>query len=175
MRFELVDRIVALEPGARIRTRKSLSLAEEYLSDHFPTFPVMPGVLLLECMVQSAAWLIRATDEFTHSLIWLEEAKNVVYKSFVSPGRLLDMEVVCRSREERRSEFAGSGHCENVEVVKARIWLRHERLADRDPSLAALDRELLAHARERFSILGGGGTGVVQGEDTGAMMQARSH
>jgi hypothetical protein len=85
------------------------------------------------------------------------------------------MEVVCRSREERRSEFAGSGQCDNVEVVKARIWLRHERLTDRDPSLAALDRELLAHARERFSILGGGGPGVVQGENTGAMMQARSH
>ena len=53
MRFTLVDRIVLLEPGAKIVTVKTLSLAEEYLADHFPRFPVMPGVLMLEAMTQS--------------------------------------------------------------------------------------------------------------------------
>ena len=58
MRFTLVDRIVALEPGKTITAVKNLSLAEEYLADHFPGFPVLPGVLMLEAMTQAAAWLV---------------------------------------------------------------------------------------------------------------------
>ena len=46
MRFTLLDRITQLEPGVRIEAVKNLSLAEEYLADHFPLFPVMPGVLM---------------------------------------------------------------------------------------------------------------------------------
>ena len=64
MRFTLIDRIVELEPGARITATKSLTMAEEYLGDHFPNFPVMPGVLMLEAMTQTAAWLIRAERGF---------------------------------------------------------------------------------------------------------------
>ena len=53
MRFALVDRIVSLERGESISTVKNLSLAEEYLADHFPGFPVLPGVLMLEALVQT--------------------------------------------------------------------------------------------------------------------------
>jgi 3-hydroxyacyl-[acyl-carrier-protein] dehydratase len=69
MKFTLVDRITELVPGRRICTIKSLTLSEEYLGDHFRTFPVMPGVLMLECMTQSAGWLVRATEDFAHSLV----------------------------------------------------------------------------------------------------------
>ncbi len=58
MKFLLVDRIESIQPGQRIVTTKALTLAEEYLADHFPAFPVMPGVLMLEALVQSAAWLV---------------------------------------------------------------------------------------------------------------------
>ena len=105
MKFILVDRIIALAPPDRIVTSKCLTLAEEYLADHFPTFPVMPGVLMLESMVQSAAWLVRATQDFSHSMVVLEEAKNVNYKSFVSPGRTLKVTVESIRIEERTSEF----------------------------------------------------------------------
>ena len=64
MRFHLVDRVLELEPGERIVAIKNLSLAEEYLADHFPGFPVMPGVLMLEAMTQAAAWLVRASEDF---------------------------------------------------------------------------------------------------------------
>ena len=49
MRFSLIDRIVELEPCVRITAVKTLTMTEEYLADHFPHFPVMPGVLMLEC------------------------------------------------------------------------------------------------------------------------------
>ncbi|MGA2173288.1 MAG: hypothetical protein ABSG82_09830 [Sedimentisphaerales bacterium] len=61
MRFILIDKIVELEAGRRIKTVKCVTLAEEYLADHFPTFPVLPGVLLLEGLIESASWLVRAT------------------------------------------------------------------------------------------------------------------
>ena len=54
MRFHLVDRIHEWEPGKRLKASKVLTLGEEYLADHFPTFPVMPGVLMIEGMAQTA-------------------------------------------------------------------------------------------------------------------------
>src|SRR5256885_1581847 len=89
MRFNLVDRILEVEPGRRIRMVKNLTLAEEYLADHFPTFPVMPGVLMLQTLVEAAAWLIRITEDFRHSVVVLREARNVKYGNFMEPGRSL--------------------------------------------------------------------------------------
>lgn len=157
MKFVLLDRIVALEPDRSIVTQKALSLAEEYLADHFPTFPVMPGVLMLEAMVQSAAWLVRASTDFAASLVTLEEAKNVTYKSFVSPGRVLELRIDAVRIEPRSSEFRGVGVCGDREMVKAQLRLRHANLADRDSALAELDRALIGQARALFGLLGGPG------------------
>ena len=64
MRFLLVDRILSLEPGRSITAIKNVSAAEEYLADHFPGYPVLPGVMMLECLVQTGAWLMRSTERF---------------------------------------------------------------------------------------------------------------
>src|ERR1700677_968176 len=89
MRFNLVDRILEVEPGKHIRMVKNLTLAEEYLADHFPTFPVMPGVLMLQTLVEAGSWLLRITEDFRHSVIALREAKNVKYGNFMEPGKSL--------------------------------------------------------------------------------------
>ena len=83
MRFILLDNVTEIIPGQKIQAVKALSLAEEYLGDHFPNFPVLPGVLILEAMVQTAAMLVRVTNDFSHSMIVLSEARNVKYRSFV--------------------------------------------------------------------------------------------
>ena len=155
MKFILIDRIIALKSGSRIVTVKSLSLAEEYLADHFPTFPVMPGVLMLEAMVQSAAWLVRATEEFRHSVVVLEEARNINYRSFVVPGQSLEVTVEAVEISDRNSEFKAAGRRGDDEVVKARLRLRHYNLAEQDEALADVDRKLVTGARERFDLLGG--------------------
>src|SRR5438045_6145562 len=93
MRFHLVDRIVEVVHGKSLRAVKNLTLGEEYLADHFPTFPVMPGVLMLEALVQSAAWLLRVTSDFAHSITVLREVKGVKYASFVDPGKQLRLTV----------------------------------------------------------------------------------
>src|SRR5947209_17938076 len=93
MRFHLVDRILEVEPGRRLRAVKNLTLGEEYLADHFPGFPVMPGVLMLESLVQAAAWLLRVSEDFRHSVIALREVKGVKYGSFMEPGGQLKLSV----------------------------------------------------------------------------------
>ncbi len=155
MRFLLLDRILQLEPGRRIVTRKALTGAEEYLADHFPRFPVMPGVLMLEAMVQSAAWLVHASNDFSHSLVLLSEAKNVTYRSFVVPGDVLEIEVSARQIGPTRSEFTGMGRCDGQDVVKARLALTHQNLADEDMTRSQRDARMIAWHRERFALLGG--------------------
>ncbi|MCZ6816003.1 MAG: beta-hydroxyacyl-ACP dehydratase [Planctomycetota bacterium] len=155
MKFILVDRIIALAPPERIVTSKCLTLAEEYLADHFPTFPVMPGVLMLESMVQSAAWLVRAAQDFSHSMVVLEEARNVNYKSFVSPGRTLEVTVESIRIEERTSEFRAFGRCDDKEMVKARLRLRHYNMADEHAEMSDVDKRIISDGRQRFKLLGG--------------------
>src|SRR5215470_14312822 len=87
MRFHLIDRIVEVEPGRSLRVVKNLTLGEEYLADHFPTFPVMPGVLMLQTLAEAGSWLLRLSEDFRHSVVVLREAKNVKYGHFMEPGR----------------------------------------------------------------------------------------
>ncbi len=153
MKFILIDRITELVPGERITAVKSLSLAEEYLADHFPRFPVMPGVLMIEALVQASAWLVRATQDFAHSMVLLSEAKNVTYKSFVSPGQVFEMAVEAREIGFAASRFTGVGRCGGNEMVKAHWSLRHFNLSEQNPALAALDQKLIATARQQMELL----------------------
>jgi 3-hydroxyacyl-[acyl-carrier-protein] dehydratase len=57
VKFNLLDKIESLS-DTRIVATKHVSLAEEYLQDHFPTFPVLPGVMMLEALTQAAGWLL---------------------------------------------------------------------------------------------------------------------
>lgn len=153
MKFLLVDRISELESGKRIVAHKALSLAEEYLSDHFPKFPVMPGVLMLEAMVQASAWVVRVELDFAVSLVLLKQARNVTYKSFVAPGQVLTIESTCKELTREQSAFAAVGRVGDREIVKARLTLRHLNLADAEPALAATDRKIQGRMRELFDRL----------------------
>lgn len=87
MHFTLVDRVLEYSP-TRIVTIKNVSAAEEYLQDHFPTFPVLPGVLMLEAMVQAA----RALTDREHpraGLLVLGGVRALKYGRFVRPGASL--------------------------------------------------------------------------------------
>jgi 3-hydroxyacyl-[acyl-carrier-protein] dehydratase len=153
MRFILIDKILSLEPGKEIRTVKNVSLAEEYLADHFPTFPVLPGVLLLEGLIESASWLVRETENFAHSMILLEHARNVKYKSFLAPGSQIEYTVEAKTIEENVSSFAGSGESEGERIVEARFALRHFNLAAQDSKMAALDAKIIEDMKKRWKLL----------------------
>lgn len=139
MRFLLIDQITELTPKTSISAVKNLSLAEEYLADHFPGFPVMPGVLMLEALVQAGAWLMRVSDDFAHSTILLQEAKAVRYNNFVSPGKSLSLQLTVKKIDGAKWEFQGAGTVDGNSAVSARLKLAGMNLADQNPELAAAD------------------------------------
>jgi 3-hydroxyacyl-[acyl-carrier-protein] dehydratase len=153
MRFILIDKIVSLESGKKIKAVKSVSLAEEYLADHFPTFPVLPGVLLLEGLIESASWLVREAENFAHSMILLEEARNVKYKSFLAPGGQIEYTVEAKIIEENLSGFTGFGLSEGERIVEARFGLRHFNLADKNSTMAVTDAEIIENMKQRWKLL----------------------
>ncbi|MHC4193034.1 MAG: 3-hydroxyacyl-ACP dehydratase FabZ family protein [Planctomycetota bacterium] len=153
MRFILIDKVVSLEPGKEIKTVKSVSLAEEYLADHFPAFPVLPGVLLLEGLIESASWLVRETENFAHSMILLEQARNVKYKSFLAPGAQIEYTVQAKTIEENVSSFVGSGLANDERIVEAKFALRHFNLADQNSAMAAADANIIENMKQRWKLL----------------------
>ena len=153
MRFILIDKVVSLEAGKQIKAVKNVSLSEEYLADHFPTFPVLPGVLLLEGLIESASWLVRKSENFTHSMILLEQARNVKYKSFLAPGAQIQYTIDARTIEENVSSFVGVGVSQGQRIVEARLGLRHFNLADDDSAMAAVDARVIEGLKERWKLL----------------------
>jgi 3-hydroxyacyl-[acyl-carrier-protein] dehydratase len=153
MRFNLIDRIVEVRLGRGLQAVKNLSLGEEYLADHFPTFPVMPGVLLLETLVEAGAWLLRLTDDFASSVIVLREAKGVKYGTFMEPGRQMTVSVELVERENGLAMLKGKGETEGQNTVSARLVLAHYNLCDRDAALRAVDERLIEHFRQLHGIL----------------------
>jgi 3-hydroxyacyl-[acyl-carrier-protein] dehydratase len=152
MRFTLVDLITELEPGVRITTTKSVTLSEEYLDDHFPRFPVLPGVLMLEAMTQACAWLVRVTDDFSHSIVTLKEARNVKYARFVKPGETLTIRAQLKKRHERTSTFDVTGYVNEETALTGKLTLEYYNLAEKRPSMAQTDRELVEKLRHQLVL-----------------------
>lgn len=167
MRFSLIDRIDELEPGVKLTAVKALSMAEEYLADHFPGFPVMPGVLMLEAMTQAAAWLVRASEDFEHSMVVLKEARNVKYGQFVEPGQTLSVTAELGSQTERETVVKTRGMVGDRSTVSARLVLERYNLTEAHPEQAAADAIVRHQMREMFALLWQPGSGsLANGEAT---------
>jgi len=159
MRYQLVDRLLDLEPGRQIRMVKALTLGEEYLADHFPTFPVMPGVLMLQTLVEAGAWLLRLTDDFRHSVIVLRDARNVKYGNLMEPGRRLVLTVELAEPptgpDQTLVTLKGKGETDGVATVSAKLTVARYNLADRDPKFRAIDEQIVARLRSQYLLLSG--------------------
>ncbi len=155
MRFHLVDRVVAVEPGRSLRAVKHLSLAEEYLADHFPTFPVMPGVLQLQTLVEAGAWLLRFSEDFARSVWVLREARAVKYGTFMPPGHRLLVSVELVKQEGDTATLKGRGEVDGTQTVSAQFTLAGYNLRDHNPAWAERDERLVRHLRAHAELLHG--------------------
>jgi 3-hydroxyacyl-[acyl-carrier-protein] dehydratase len=153
LKFNLIDKIEQISDD-RIVAVKYVSLAEEYLADHFPTFPVLPGVMMLEALTQAAAWLMHRRENFGKSLAVLKEARNVKYGHFVAPGNALRVEVeFFKPAASGGATFKAAGTVGDAQAVSARIELAYFNLADRQLELAGIDAKLIEHNRARWNLL----------------------
>ena len=160
VKFNLLDRIEEASDN-RLVAVKYVSLAEEYLGDHFPTFPVLPGVLMLEALTQAAGWLLHRKNAFARSMAVLKEAKNVKYGTFVAPGNALRVEVEAVKLTESGGSFKASGTVNGNSAVSARLEMAYFNLAQSLPGVdAQLDRKLIEHNRSRWMVLTQSGQSV---------------
>jgi 3-hydroxyacyl-[acyl-carrier-protein] dehydratase len=153
VKFILVDRLLSVEPARSIKMAKQVSMAEEYLADHFPRFPVLPGVLMLEAAVQAAAWVVREWDQFHHSVIVLRGVWGIRYGAFVEPGATLVVQADVIKLESGKSEFKIRGTVSDAVAIQGRIELAHLNLTDQDAGLAAVDGAMVAAMRSQWHEL----------------------
>ena len=105
MKFQLIDQVLEATPE-KVVAVKNVTSAEEYLADHFPSFPVLPGVFMLEAMVQAARTLLERRG---HSRMMVGEVRALRYGSFVCPGESLKIEVVLQKEVDGAFVFKGQG------------------------------------------------------------------
>ena len=148
MRFWLLDAIESFEPNARLSGVKSVSYSEDYLEDHFPEFPVLPGVFMLEAATQAGAWLLRLSDHMAHSVIVLKEAKNIKYANFVTPGRQLRVSVEQIKKDDRLATFKVQGSVDDEPTLSGRLVLERYNLADTDPHQEETDERVRTYLKK---------------------------
>ena len=155
MRFHLIDRIDGWEPGKSLRATKFLALGEEYLADHFPRFPVMPGVLMLQACVEAASWLWRISTHYEHPVIVLRSVQSVKYGTFMQPGHRMDVTVDLTKTDvaAATATFKAKGTNDRSEqTVATQFTLHGYGLSDRGESGIATDEEIVGSLEDGLGI-----------------------
>jgi len=91
--FLLVDRVVELEVGKRAVGLKNVTINEHFFQGHFPQYPVMPGVLIVEALAQTGGIALGTMDEYKGRIAFFAGIDNVRFKRQVKPGDTLRLEV----------------------------------------------------------------------------------
>jgi 3-hydroxyacyl-[acyl-carrier-protein] dehydratase len=109
--FSLIDRIIEVDLVHRkIRAEAAVPLESSIFEGHFPGFPIMPGVLLLETMAQASGWLVIAVTGFSR-MPFLAAVKDAKLRSFVSPGATLAVDA--------NLVHEGSGYCVTSAAIRS--------------------------------------------------------
>jgi beta-hydroxyacyl-ACP dehydratase FabZ len=124
--FLLVDRIVELEPE-RIVGIKNVTNSEPHFTGHFPDFPVMPGVLIIEAMAQTAGVLVlKNIPDRKNKLVLLVAIENARFRRPVVPGDTLRMEMKVIRRKASVAKMAGIATVDGVVVAEAEVMCKLE-------------------------------------------------
>lgn len=124
MRYRQLDKITELEPGRRLVASRTLRADEDYLQDHFPRFPVMPGVMMLEALHQAAIWMVRTGEDFASPLVLLQEAKSVKFGDFLCPGETLTITAELVKEEDDLVTVKAKARKGDRITVSARLVLK---------------------------------------------------
>ena len=117
----LVDRIEEVEPGVRAVGTKNVTQNEPFFEGHFPDYPVMPGVLIVEAMAQVGAVGVMALEEFRGKLALFAGIDGVRFRRQVIPGDTLRMEVELTRLKGRAGRGKGNATVDGERVCEAEL------------------------------------------------------
>lgn len=117
----LVDRVEDIIPGVSARGIKAVSINEPFFAGHFPTRPIMPGVLIIEALAQTAGVLAVRTlgDAGMGKLVYFMAIDGAKFRAPVEPGVLLDLKVEFTQNRGRISKFSGRAEVAGKLVAEA--------------------------------------------------------
>ena len=142
MRYLLIDRITEVDAGKSIKGVKNVAMSEDFLEWHFPKNPIMPGVMMLEAMVQLAGWLTAASSDFRDWVLPTSVRKCNFYRVAL-PGDQVEIELEV-TEEDGKKVFKG------LSKVNGRKLTRAEFEADTVP---LSDIEDVNDVRYHFKVL----------------------
>ena len=122
--FLLVDRVLEIEPGQRITALKNVTMNEPFFVGHFPHRPVMPGVLMLEALAQTAALLVYCQCEdglAARSVTYFAGIDGARFKRPVEPGDQLTLRAELLRAKSRIYKFRTSAHVGDELAVEAEL------------------------------------------------------
>ncbi len=122
--FLLVDRVVKFEIAHSIDAYKNVSINEPFFQGHFPSLPVMPGVLIVESLAQAGGLLILAGEDesvINNSIFLFTGIENVRFRKPVLPGDRLDLHCELIRRKLRLSKMRGTAHVNGVLAAEAEL------------------------------------------------------
>ena len=122
--FLLVDRVLELETGKRIRALKNVTINEPFFTGHFPGHPVMPGVLVIEALAQAGGLLTqlsRDPAEIGKDTFYLVKVDNARFSRMVVPGDRLELEVELKRRIRNMAQYVGIARVDGEQAACAEI------------------------------------------------------
>lgn len=121
--FILVDRVLALEPGKRIRALKNVTINEPFFQGHFPGTPIMPGVLILEAMAQAGGVLVIESlpPEKHGSLVYFMGIDKARFRQPVVPGDQLIFEIDMIKSRGKAAKLSGVATVDGNRVAEAEV------------------------------------------------------
>ena len=130
MRWIWIDAFVEFESGKRASAVKNVTLAEDYLHDHFPGYPVMPAALLIEGMAQTAGILVGEARGFAENVI-LAKIRRAEFKGYAVPGDQIRFDAVLETLDDRAAVTAGSVLKNGKPMGKVDLMFSHVNQAEK--------------------------------------------
>ena len=121
MRFVLVDRIITLEPGVRVVAVRRIPADDDYFQDHFPGFPVVPGVLLTEMMGQAAAKALDV-ERRPRGRAMLAKIVSASFRRWVRPGDEVALQAELTSNTDRFAQADCQASVGGATVAQAQLF-----------------------------------------------------
>jgi 3-hydroxyacyl-[acyl-carrier-protein] dehydratase len=138
MRWIWIDRFIEFEKGSHARAVKNVTLGEDYINDHYPGFPVMPGSLMIEGMAQTGGILLGETCGWTKIVI-LAKLPKVAFYGHVRPGDTLEYSAQLLDARDEGGVVACAARVGDRLIAETEIVFVH--IDHSDPHLGRIDQQ----------------------------------